>query len=421
MGCAHRRHHHGQPVRLGDDEARRRHAGHAWLFPMRRASSPPTARLTGMTDYAKSARGARPCRDHRGRRRRGPPARHVCGQHQPVPVLGVPVQSATLAGMDSLCSPSCKCQPASPVGTLAIGRAGAINAALLAAAILGTADAGPGLASLDAYRAAQTDAVAADAGAPRDPDPPPLPPEQHHRDRRRRAARPHVRTGRGAPWLSLPHPDPGRRTAPPPRFPPPARSAPMTILPRWKPSPRPSMSSPSSSRTSAPRGWICSPPASRSIPRPPSCASARTGSPRKASSTAPVPQPRPGRRSARVRNWIRPSRRSGLPCVLKTTRLGYDGRGQAVLREPGRPRWRVGAPLAPAADPGSLCRFRLRAGRGRRPRRERTHRGLRRGGEPPPQSHPGRDPGARTHQPRAWPRPHAPPPAASPSPCVSSG
>ena len=75
-----------------------------------------------------------------------------------VPVLGVPVQSATLAGMDSLLS-IVQMPAGIPVGTLAIGRAGAINAALLAAAILGTADAAL-VSRLDAYRAAQTQAVA---------------------------------------------------------------------------------------------------------------------------------------------------------------------------------------------------------------------------------------------------------------------
>jgi 5-(carboxyamino)imidazole ribonucleotide mutase len=69
----------------------------------------------------------------------------------------VPVESQALKGLDSLLS-IVQMPAGVPVGTLAIGRAGAINAALLAAAILAGTD--PALASrLDAWRAAQTDAV----------------------------------------------------------------------------------------------------------------------------------------------------------------------------------------------------------------------------------------------------------------------
>jgi 5-(carboxyamino)imidazole ribonucleotide mutase len=74
-----------------------------------------------------------------------------------LPVLGVPVQSAALSGMDSLLSIA-QMPAGIPVGTLAIGRAGAINAALLAAAMLATSD--PALsARLKAWRQRQTDAV----------------------------------------------------------------------------------------------------------------------------------------------------------------------------------------------------------------------------------------------------------------------
>jgi 5-(carboxyamino)imidazole ribonucleotide mutase len=75
----------------------------------------------------------------------------------PLPVLGVPVESHALKGMDSLLS-IVQMPAGIPVATLAIGRAGAINAALLAAAILATTDAG--LANrLDTWRARQTAAV----------------------------------------------------------------------------------------------------------------------------------------------------------------------------------------------------------------------------------------------------------------------
>ena len=77
-----------------------------------------------------------------------------------LPVLGVPVQSRSLNGVDSLLS--LVQRPAGiPVGTLAIGRAGAINAGLLAAAIL--ANKYPAIGTrLAAYRAAQTERVLAD-------------------------------------------------------------------------------------------------------------------------------------------------------------------------------------------------------------------------------------------------------------------
>ncbi|MEZ4367433.1 MAG: 5-(carboxyamino)imidazole ribonucleotide mutase [Kofleriaceae bacterium] len=76
----------------------------------------------------------------------------------PLPVLGVPVRSQALSGLDSLLS-IVQMPRGIPVGTLAIGEAGAVNAALLAAAILAIAD--PDVrARLDAYRAAQTAGVA---------------------------------------------------------------------------------------------------------------------------------------------------------------------------------------------------------------------------------------------------------------------
>lgn len=75
-----------------------------------------------------------------------------------LPVLGVPVESKALKGMDSLMS-IVQMPGGVPVGTLAIGKAGAINAALLAASILALADDGLSL-RLQAWRAAQTAGVA---------------------------------------------------------------------------------------------------------------------------------------------------------------------------------------------------------------------------------------------------------------------
>ncbi len=75
-----------------------------------------------------------------------------------LPVLGVPVESQALKGMDSLLS-IVQMPAGVPVGTLAIGKPGAINAALLAAAILANGDAA--LAErLEAYRESQTGSVA---------------------------------------------------------------------------------------------------------------------------------------------------------------------------------------------------------------------------------------------------------------------
>ena len=76
----------------------------------------------------------------------------------PLPVLGVPVESHALKGMDSLLS-IVQMPGGIPVGTLAIGKAGAINAALLAGSILALQD--PAIAAaLDQWRERQTGAVA---------------------------------------------------------------------------------------------------------------------------------------------------------------------------------------------------------------------------------------------------------------------
>ena len=76
-----------------------------------------------------------------------------------LPVLGVPIPSSTLQGLDSLLSMA-QMPGGIPVGTLAIGSAGAKNAALLAAAILATSDEKI-RKSLEAFRKKQTDAVLA--------------------------------------------------------------------------------------------------------------------------------------------------------------------------------------------------------------------------------------------------------------------
>jgi 5-(carboxyamino)imidazole ribonucleotide mutase len=75
-----------------------------------------------------------------------------------LPVFGVPVESKALSGLDSLYS-IVQMPPGVPVGTLAIGRPGAVNAALMAASVLALSD--PALADrLEAWRRRQTEAVA---------------------------------------------------------------------------------------------------------------------------------------------------------------------------------------------------------------------------------------------------------------------
>ncbi len=88
-------------------------------------------------------------------------AAHLPGMvaaNTPLPVLGVPVESKALSGLDSLLS-IVQMPGGVPVGTLAIGKAGAINAALLAAAVIGLGD--PQVAAaLDDWRRRQSEAVA---------------------------------------------------------------------------------------------------------------------------------------------------------------------------------------------------------------------------------------------------------------------
>jgi 5-(carboxyamino)imidazole ribonucleotide mutase len=83
----------------------------------------------------------------------------VAAAKTPLPVLGVPLPSPALGGLDALLS-IVQMPPGIPVGTLAIGKAGAINAALLAAAIIALGD-DKVRQSLDAFRAKQTATVLA--------------------------------------------------------------------------------------------------------------------------------------------------------------------------------------------------------------------------------------------------------------------
>ncbi len=82
----------------------------------------------------------------------------MCASMTPLPVLGVPVESKTLKGLDSLLSIA-QMPAGIPVGTLAIGQAGAKNAALLASAILALHDDALAV-KLDDFRSRQTASVA---------------------------------------------------------------------------------------------------------------------------------------------------------------------------------------------------------------------------------------------------------------------
>lgn len=82
----------------------------------------------------------------------------MCASMTPLPVFGVPVQSKALNGMDSLLS-IVQMPAGVPVGTLAIGRAGAVNAGLLAASVVALMDEDVAR-KLDAYREEQTASVA---------------------------------------------------------------------------------------------------------------------------------------------------------------------------------------------------------------------------------------------------------------------
>jgi 5-(carboxyamino)imidazole ribonucleotide mutase len=84
----------------------------------------------------------------------------VCAGKTLLPVLGVPMKGWALDGMDALLA-TVQMPAGIPVGTLAIGKAGAVNAALLAAAILALEDA-PLRGRLQAFRLAQTEKALAD-------------------------------------------------------------------------------------------------------------------------------------------------------------------------------------------------------------------------------------------------------------------
>ena len=242
-----------------------------------------------------------------------------------LPVLGVPVQSKALSGLDSLLS-IVQMPAGIPVATFAIGVAGATNAGLAAAAIL--ANKRPEIdAALKKFRAEQTEKVLVEAR--------PVERGLHndHRHRRRRPARPHAGAGRLSTRARFPVPRPRREDA---RRPGRARSSKAS-------SPTASLLGQLAQRCEVLTfDWENIPvEALESLP-----GKARICPPLRALAAAQdrLTEKRtfellgiPTTRYAAVDS--RATARAavediGLPGVLKTRRLGYDGKGQFVLRKP---------------------------------------------------------------------------------------
>ena len=152
-----------------------------------------------MAEFATGGRGPRHRGDHRRRRRARPTCRAWSRRTRVLPVLGVPVQSAALQGLDSLLS-IVQMPGGVPVGTLAIGKAGATNAGLLAVAIL--ANSRPELRRrLRAFREEQTQKVRQEHAAVNVRHPA----RRRARRARQRPARADVRHRGAAHGLSRPH------------------------------------------------------------------------------------------------------------------------------------------------------------------------------------------------------------------------
>ena len=186
-----------------------------------------------------------------------PAARRICpgmtASLTELPVFGVPIESKALSGIDSLYS-IVQMPAGVPVGTLAIGKAGAINAALLAASVLALNDPTPGRPACRLAQGADRGGRRASGGigvtAPHRGE---AEAGRHHRNSRRRTVGPDAGDGGGAARAAMPgvFAGPGfagvRRGAE--RAP--ARNMPMSR--RWNCSPTTSTSSPTNSRTCRPR------------------------------------------------------------------------------------------------------------------------------------------------------------------------
>ena len=240
-----------------------------------------------------------------------------------LPVLGVPVESKALKGMDSLLS-IVQMPAGVPVGTLAIGQAGRGQCRLARRRDPRPSTTKRSPAGSTAYRAAQTEVGRRTAPNDRSAG-------LHHRHRRRRPARPDAGHRRGPARLRMPHLRPARSALRRRRRRRPSRARHSTMARRSRDSPRRSTSSPMSSR-------ICR---SSRLPRSAtSCARARA--------RWPVAQDRAVEKQfiesvgGRVAPWRTVDGPDdveaaidalGLPLVLKTRRFGYDGKGQAWVRD----------------------------------------------------------------------------------------
>ena len=253
----------------------------------------------------------------------------MCAAWTSLPVLGVPVESHALKGVDSLLSIA-QMPAGIPVGTLAIGEPGAVERGAACRRHAGQHRCRPRRPPGRLARGA--DERGADGTRSMTF---PLPPNATigivgGGQLGRMSAMAAARLGYRCHVLTPDDDSPGcpgcrRRDAERLRGPPPPCA----------PSPPRSMSSPSSSRTSAPRGWTCSP---RSSPCAPSPATLRVSQDRLVEKAflnrAGVPTA-PWEAVRSLPELEAAVARIGLPAVLKTTRLGYDGKGQVILRTAG--------------------------------------------------------------------------------------
>ena len=248
-----------------------------------------------------------------------------------LPVLGVPVESKALHGIDSLLS-IVQMPAGVPVGTLAIGRAGAINAALLAAAILARQAPGVPRRPCGATAREQTAGRAATT------------PTRGRGAHDASASSAAASSGGCWPWPATRSACASASSTPPPRRPAgqlaelrrrrltttstrlrPLRRRPRRRHLRVRERARRAGPAPGASRcpsTRRRRRWR----------RP------RTGSPRRRSSDGSASRRRRSRRRRRAPSSTRPLATIGLPAVLKTRRFGYDGKGQACCATPARRR-----------------------------------------------------------------------------------
>ncbi len=304
-------------------------------------------------------------------------AAHLPGMvaaHTVLPVLGVPVQSAALQGLDSLLS-IVQMPGGVPVATLAIGKAGATQ----------RRTAGRRPSSPPAARAARqaarlprrADRRPCAKTRCREPD---HPARRHARRARQRPARPHVRH-RGAPHgLPRPHALARPSTRPPARWPTSRSTPPTTTSTPSARSPAASTSSPSSSRTSRPPPPTPPPRSRRCGPS----GHALHVTQHRAREKAFLAAQGLSRHAVRVGGVARRADDGGaaasaLPAILKTAGFGYDGKGQHRLTSPLDDRAACGRSSATRRRCSrSVRRLRARVLGGGRPRPRRRVRALRR-------------------------------------------